>query len=76
MPPVITTSTRLACASAWATSSELVTTVRPGTLASLRASSWVVVPAPTTTASPSSTRPAARSAMALFSAAERWVFCG
>ena len=56
MPPVITTSTRLAWANAWATSRELVTTVRPGTRASRRASSCVVVPAPTTMASPSSTR--------------------
>ncbi len=76
MPPVITTSTRLAWASACATSRELVTTVRPGTRASRRASSCVVVPAPTTMASPSSTKPAARSAMAVFSAVARWDFCG
>ncbi|CAM5691815.1 hypothetical protein SANTM175S_07068 [Streptomyces antimycoticus] len=35
MPPVIATSTRLACANACATSRELVTTVSPGTRASL-----------------------------------------
>lgn len=74
-PPVITTSTPRASASTWATSSELVTTVSESKPTSSRASSRVVVPAPITTASPSSMRSDASRAIAAFSSAATLAFC-
>ncbi len=67
VPPVITTSTRLAWANAWATRRELVTTVRPGT----RAPGGGPVPAWSYPPRPRSPRllrrgPRRRSAMAVF----------
>jgi hypothetical protein len=73
-PPVMTTSTPRAPARPVATSKEFVTTVSSACRVSRAAKACVVVPAPTTIASPSETSSAASPAIAAFASAATSAF--